>query len=820
MKRTKTCMVWFANVIVWITIQTLAGITPAKGEEQKITSGKCTALEMSNIPVGDFNSPRPMPQVPLRIEQKYNTSYKEGYNYGGVRYYGHDGFDTEGESETAGVNDVRSMLDGIVILSKSKYQTGGWGESIIIATRANLYSTQIITTHFHHMHSSGASATYKTTRRFNACDQVKAGDVIGKEGTTGKSTGSHLHLGIRRWKNLAELEKAIQSEGTALFGYGYVFNQTQKLAKNLDPQGFLYDTYLDYVLVNGQEPAYIWSLPYARDIRDKGIEFGLYDGRFGAGELVTRRESARWIKIAVKRSGSYPNTATFDDVSVDDPDFPYIETLLEYPSNLPTLNKNHTCKEGGKFFCPDDHVKRVEALKMIVSAFYGKEYLQMYEDSIWNNPYNNAMLILSQFADVDPLSWYASYVLFGVQWGFVAFNEYFNPGNPVTKEEMAKWVMLGYEHKNQAANDQCASTACPLDYYCDQTGSCSQIPTCVPSETMECELGGGYDQCADPICQAGSYVQQYCGNGGIQTSVCNEQCKWGPWSDCESSGPCTPGETQSCGNCGTMTCQSNSQWSTCQGQGVCTPGDTISQTCNGTGTQTKTCNTSCTWGSWSNCSGNCVCSSGDCCDGCNYRSTSYQCDLWNEYQCEGPNPGQNVETRQVKQYCSGSSQNCTGQVVEYGWQTHDNCSSSETCEVINGTPQCVPDSTCQDVYLTSTPQPCYNNPQSAGSPTLCLQLQQIYGPSWEYRICKQGNDFEDTFSYHIEDTNHTVIFTQYIGASGSPCTAWQGFSVAYIPDYGLSNGAGIIAKISSPQGCTQSSCQYRTGSITIRKECQ
>jgi YD repeat-containing protein len=46
-------------------------------------------------------------------------------------------------------------------------------------------------------------------------------------------------------------------------------------------------------------------------------------------------------------------------------------------------------------------------------------------------------------------------------------------------------------------------------------------------------------------------------------------------ASCTGDTACTPGVTESCGNCGTHTCGSDCAWGACTGQGVCAAGDTM-----------------------------------------------------------------------------------------------------------------------------------------------------------------------------------------------------------------------------------------------------
>jgi MYXO-CTERM domain-containing protein len=111
----------------------------------------------------------------------------------------------------------------------------------------------------------------------------------------------------------------------------------------------------------------------------------------------------------------------------------------------------------------------------------------------------------------------------------------------------------------------------------------------------------------------------YQGSCGPSTSFWVSQGSYGspPSTSCETTCACTPGQTQieSCGNCGTRTrtCTSSCQWGsfgTCSGQGVCAAGSKQSDSCGNCGTRTRTCTSSCQWGSFGTCSGQGVCAPG------------------------------------------------------------------------------------------------------------------------------------------------------------------------------------------------------------------
>jgi len=80
---------------------------------------------------------------------------------------------------------IMASADGEVIISRSGGWNGGYGNYIVIR------------------HPNGTQTLYAHNSRNNvsAGDTVSQGDVIGIVGSTGKSTGSHVHFEIRGAKN-------------------------------------------------------------------------------------------------------------------------------------------------------------------------------------------------------------------------------------------------------------------------------------------------------------------------------------------------------------------------------------------------------------------------------------------------------------------------------------------------------------------------------------------------------------------------------------------------------------------------------------------
>jgi len=128
---------------------------------------------------------------------------------------------------------------------------------------------------------------------------------------------------------------------------------------------------------------------------------------------------------------------------------------------------------------------------------------------------------------------------------------------------------------------------------------------------------------------------------------------------------CTSGakQTQACGNCGTQsrTCASSCQWgswSSCSGEGPCAKGKKESRACGNCGTQSRTCSSKCQWGSWSSCAGQGVCTGG--------KKESRTCGLCG------------TQTRTCSSKCAwGSWSSCAGQgVCTPGKKEYQGCDPS------------------------------------------------------------------------------------------------------------------------------------------------
>ena len=260
-----------------------------------------------------------------------------------------------------------------------------------------------------------------------------------------------------------------------------------------------------------------------------------------------------------------------------------------------------------------------------------------------------------------------------------------------------------------------------------------------PGGGVSCQVPGKKGPCATGV--------QHCQNGA---PVCtqtvwpqNETCN-GEDDDCDGtpddgnpgggascnipwlSGPCATGQQQCQG--GQLQCVQTvyPQSESCNGVDDNCDGqvDGQTQTCsNGCNSGTQTCN----WGSWSSCNAAPPqCTSGACCDGCNYRSSSYKCNSSpnaTQYQCTAwDNCGGQAQRRRQYQYCTGYSSSCgTSNLQWESWYTLYTCSSNQPCYASSSTAYCKSactgasectmgecETTCQDVTIDASQAALYN----------------------------------------------------------------------------------------------------------------
>ena len=219
----------------------------------------------------------------------------------------------------------------------------------------------------------------------------------------------------------------------------------------------------------------------------------------------------------------------------------------------------------------------------------------------------------------------------------------------------------------------------------------------VPGKQGPCATGVQHCQNGAPVCTQTVWPQNETCNG--EDDDCDgtpDDGNPGGGASCNIAwlnGPCATGQQQ-CQNAQLQCVQTTyPQSESCNGIDDDCNGqvDGQTQSCsNGCNSGTQTCN----WGSWSSCNAAPPeCTSGACCDGCNYRSSSYKCNsspYATQYQCTAwNNCGGQAQRRRQYQYCTGYSSSCgTSNLKWESWYTLDNCSSSQPCYASSSTAYC------------------------------------------------------------------------------------------------------------------------------------
>lgn len=132
------------------------------------SAGKNTTVSISSTePTADIS--------PSFSNPVTDAAYTSSYGMRGGRH--HNGLDIVSMSKTL---DIRAAKTGVVVVSQ--LQSNGLGNLIVLD------------------HGDGLESYYAhlSKRYAKEGDIVRAGDIIGKMGSTGQSTGVHLHFEIRK----------------------------------------------------------------------------------------------------------------------------------------------------------------------------------------------------------------------------------------------------------------------------------------------------------------------------------------------------------------------------------------------------------------------------------------------------------------------------------------------------------------------------------------------------------------------------------------------------------------------------------------------
>jgi hypothetical protein len=114
---------------------------------------------------------------------------------GRIKAHNHKGQDIAAPTGTK----VKSVDDGVVVRSSPVAQGGGYGNFIVVKHK-DFYSA------YGHL----------SKREVNKGDTVKKGQLIGLVGSTGQSTGPHLHFEIRKTENGSQIDPKPYLTGSEL----------------------------------------------------------------------------------------------------------------------------------------------------------------------------------------------------------------------------------------------------------------------------------------------------------------------------------------------------------------------------------------------------------------------------------------------------------------------------------------------------------------------------------------------------------------------------------------------------------------------------
>jgi len=173
----------------------------------------------------------------------------------------------------------------------------------------------------------------------------------------------------------------------------------------------------------------------------------------------------------------------------------------------------------------------------------------------------------------------------------------------------------------------------------------------------------------------------------------------------------------------------------------------------------------------------CQCTSGTCCDGCNYRSTSYSCGgPYYEYDCPwGTSCGADGGYRYRYRYCSGSSSSCSGSYGSWSsWNTYNACSGSQYCSGGSCYSQCSSGTCCDGCRYRSSSYTCDTD------------YEYNYGCPWGYTA---GDDAG--YQYRTRP--------RYCSGSSSSCSGSYGSWSSW-------SGWAVYASCSTSQYCSGGSC--------------
>ncbi|MFA7287542.1 MAG: M23 family metallopeptidase [Melioribacteraceae bacterium] len=169
-------------------------VKPPKDELERI-SDESKEMKLARVKVGKINTPLYTAGFIIPAEGELSSNFGSQRILNGVKKTPHNGIDIANAEGTP----VYALSDAVVIAAKSDFYYNG--NFVLLDHGQSLTSIYL---HLNKLHVAEG-------------DTVKKGEKIGEIGTTGRSTGPHLHLGVQWGKKridpltLIEMNKQIES---------------------------------------------------------------------------------------------------------------------------------------------------------------------------------------------------------------------------------------------------------------------------------------------------------------------------------------------------------------------------------------------------------------------------------------------------------------------------------------------------------------------------------------------------------------------------------------------------------------------------------
>jgi len=258
---------------------------------------------------------------------------------------------------------MRAELDGVELSMDKRNPTPIpfanrikiFGNSACVNLKAGIYAK------YNGEQSNSGPYVYFNSSAIGACDYLSAPfDIVAS------------NSGGQRYNEVVKLELSIltSKDGT------YIYSDS--------PAYYVY--FIEDALIFNDIKDDYWALPYIRELADNGVLNGYEDGTFRPEELVTRREFAKMMTLALGMPPASNPKQSFVDVNVGDWEFIAVETAKKYLTGY-KQGDSYYFKGGEPAVREDMAVALVKALGLEtelpdpVNAGYADQYLR----SIFND---------------------------------------------------------------------------------------------------------------------------------------------------------------------------------------------------------------------------------------------------------------------------------------------------------------------------------------------------------------------------------------------------------------------------------------------------